>query len=93
MTMPNPAKAPVKAFLVSCTPLGERYDSIAWGLNRAQAQFAVWRCANEAGYNMSIADIRSRRAPEYDDLCEPRTVLSPDFAKRELEKANERSNA
>jgi len=57
-------KAGVRAWRVNAAGI----TSIVFSLSRNRAKFRAYRAAMEAGFKLSLGEIKARRAPEYDKL-------------------------
>lgn len=74
--------SPVRAFRVECAFWQPPIVSICRAESASKAKFKCWESANEVGYKVEFADLKVRRAPEYDAAkLIPGRCYGEDFAR------------
>ncbi len=75
-----------RAFRVTCPRWGSEVDAIAAADSAAAARVMSVRSSQDAGYDLSFADFRVRRAREFDAWAAnaPPYPVGEDYARREL---------
>jgi hypothetical protein len=58
-----------RAFLV-CGPSWSDLEGIYAAISASKARYAAYRDANEVEFDLGFADLRVKRAPEFDPLAE-----------------------